>query len=49
MRERSKARTACAVAAAAAFAESDPANRQSLSASIVHSDELWQSLPRAVR
>ena len=49
MRERSKARTACAIAAAAVFAESDPANRQSLSASIVHADELWQSVPRAVR
>jgi hypothetical protein len=49
MRERSKARTACAIAAAAAFAERDPANRQSLSASIVHADELWQSVPRTVR
>ena len=46
MRERSKARTACAVAAAAAYAVRDPANRQSLSASIVHSEALWQSVPR---
>ena len=46
MRERSKARTACAIAAAAAFGESDPANRQSLSAAVSHADELWQSVPR---
>ena len=46
MRERSKARTACAIAAAAVFADSDPANRQSLSASVVQADELWQSVPR---
>ena len=45
MRERSKARTECAIAAAAAYVESDPANRQSLSASIAHADALWQSVP----
>jgi len=47
MRERSKARTACAIAAVAAFSETNPADRQSLSASVVHADELWQSVPRA--
>jgi len=47
MRERSKARMACAIAAAAAFGESDPANRQSLSAAVAHADALWQSVPRA--
>ncbi len=49
MRERSKARMACASAAAAAFTESDPAIRQSLSAAVAHADELWQSVPRAPR
>ena len=49
MRERSKARTACAIAAAAAFGERDPAIRQSLSAAIVHADELWQSVPHVPR
>jgi hypothetical protein len=49
MRERAKARMACAIAAAAVFAESDPANRQSLSASVIHADELWQTVPRTVR
>jgi hypothetical protein len=48
MRERSKARNACAIAAAASFAESDPATRQSLSAAVVHADALWQSVPRLV-
>src|SRR6478736_1451689 len=47
MRERSKARTACAIAAAAAFTEHDPAARQRLSASVAHADALWQSVPRA--
>ena len=46
MRERSKARMTCAIAAAAAFGESDPADRQSLAASVAHADELWQSVPR---
>ena len=46
VRERSKARTACAIAAAAVFSETNPADRQSLSASVVHADELWQSVPR---
>jgi hypothetical protein len=49
MRERAKARTACAIAAAAAFTESDPAIRQNLSASVAHADELWQSVPHAPR
>ena len=49
MRERSKARTACAIAAAAAVGERDPAIRQSLSAAVVHADERWQSVPRAAR
>jgi hypothetical protein len=46
MRERSKARMACAIAAAAAYGESDPANRQSLSAAVARAEELWQSVPR---
>ncbi|HKO49280.1 MAG TPA: hypothetical protein VJV79_16215 [Polyangiaceae bacterium] len=49
MRERAKARTACAIAAAAAYGESDPAKRQSLSALVVQADELWQIVPRAAR
>ena len=48
MRDRGRARTACAIAAAAAGATADPAEKQSLSASVVHSDEVWQSVPRAV-
>lgn len=47
MRERSKARMACAVAAAAAFTEGDPAARQRLSASVAHAEALWQSVPHA--
>ena len=47
MRERAKARTACAIAATAAYAESNSAVRQSLLASVAHTDELWQSVPRA--
>ena len=46
MRQRAKARVACAIAAAAAFTERDPATRQRLSASVVHADVLWQSVPR---
>jgi hypothetical protein len=49
MRERSKARTACAIAAAAAFSERDPAIRQRLSGSVARADELWQSVPHAPR
>jgi hypothetical protein len=49
MRERSKARMACAIAAAAAFTESDPAIRQRLSGAVAHADELWQSVPRTPR
>jgi hypothetical protein len=49
MRERAKARTACAIAAAAAFTESDPAIRHNLSASVTHADELWQSVPHTPR
>ena len=48
MRDRGKARTTCAIAAAAAAATADLAENQSLSASVVHSDEVWQSIPRAV-
>ena len=47
MRERSKARMTCAIAAAAAFSESDPATRQSLAQAVAHADALWQSVPRA--
>jgi hypothetical protein len=47
MRKRSQARTVCAIAAAAAFAESDPAIRQRLSGAVVRADELWQSVPHA--
>jgi len=46
MRERSKARSACASAAAAVFTEPDPATRQRLSAAVAHADALWQSVPR---
>ena len=48
MRERSKARTACAIATAAAFGVSDPADRQRLTAAIAHAEELWQRVPRTV-
>lgn len=47
MRDRAKARVACAMAAAAVGGVSDPAEKQTLSASVVHADELWQSVPRA--
>ena len=47
MRARAQARIACANAAAAAFAASDPDERLTLSASVAHADELWQSVPRA--
>jgi hypothetical protein len=48
LRDRAQARVACAVAAAAAFATRDPAERQRLSASVAHADSLWQSIPHAV-
>ena len=48
IRDRSGARAACSMAAAAAGSVLDPAARQSLWASIAHSDELWQSVPRAI-
>jgi hypothetical protein len=48
IRDRAAARAACSTAAAAAGRLTDPAARQSLWASIAHSDELWQSVPRAV-
>lgn len=48
VRDRSAARSACAMAAAALGLVADPAERQSLSASIAHSDELWQSVPHAI-
>jgi hypothetical protein len=47
MRDRAAARSACAIAAAALGATSDPAERQRLSASVAHADELWQSVPHA--
>lgn len=49
MRERSKARLVCAIAAAAAFTESDPAVRQRLSALLERADARWQSVPRNLR
>jgi len=49
MRERSKARTACAIAAAAAFGERDPAISQSLSAAIARADQRWQRVPHVPR
>jgi hypothetical protein len=48
MRDRNAARASCATAAAATGGVADPAERQSLWASIAHSDELWQSVPHAV-
>jgi hypothetical protein len=48
MRERGKARVACAVAAASVGTTSDLAEQQSLSASVVHADALWQQVPRAI-
>ncbi|MEP7052493.1 MAG: hypothetical protein ABJB12_19150 [Pseudomonadota bacterium] len=48
MRDRAAARTACAMAAAEAGVSQDPAERQRLSASVAHADELWQSVPPAV-
>jgi hypothetical protein len=48
VRDRAAARAACAVSAAAAGSVTDPAERQSLWASIAHSEELWQNVPRAV-
>ena len=50
LRERGKARMACAVAAAAigTLQGAEASERQSLSASVAHADELWQSVPRAI-
>jgi hypothetical protein len=48
VRDRSAARAACATAAAATGSVADPAERQRLWAAIVHSDEVWQSVPHAV-
>ena len=45
MRARASARTACAMAAAQVGASQDPAERQRLSASVAHADDLWQSVP----
>ena len=47
MRDRAAARTACAMAAAEVGATRDSAERQRLSESVVHADELWQSVPRS--
>ena len=43
---RARARASCAIAAVAAFATGDPAQKQELSASVARSEELWQSVPR---
>jgi hypothetical protein len=48
MRNRSAARTACAIAAAALGADADSAETSTLSAAVAHADELWQSVPHAV-
>ena len=48
MRDRTAARWACSMAAAAAGSVTDPAARQRLWASIAHSDDLWQTVPRAI-
>jgi len=48
MRDRTAARWACSMAAAAAGSVTDPAARQRLWASIAHSDGLWQTVPRAI-
>jgi hypothetical protein len=49
MRERGKARMACAVAAAAIGAlPSAAAEGQTLSANVARADELWQSVPHAI-
>jgi hypothetical protein len=48
MRDRAKARIACAVAAAQVGMTRDDAERQSLSAAVAHADELWQSVPKAI-
>jgi hypothetical protein len=48
MRDRTAARWACSMAAAAAGSVTDPAARQRLWASIAHSDGLWQAVPRAI-
>ena len=46
MRDRAAARAACAMAEAEVGATRDSAERQRLSESVVHADELWQSVPR---
>ena len=48
MRDRAKARIACAVAAALVGATSDEAEQKSLSAAVAHADELWQRVPRPI-
>jgi len=45
MRDRNSARTACAMAASAVGIARDPTEKQQLSASVAHADELWQSVP----
>jgi hypothetical protein len=45
LRDRVAAREACAMAAALVGATRDPAEKQRLSASVAHADELWQSVP----
>lgn len=47
MRDRAAARVACAMAGALVGATEDPAEKQRLSASVAHADELWQSVPHA--
>ncbi|MEO7035812.1 MAG: hypothetical protein ABI548_17890 [Polyangiaceae bacterium] len=48
MRDRAAARTACAIAASAVGSTRDPAERQRLSESVAHADELWQGVPHHV-
>jgi glutathione S-transferase len=48
MRDRAKARTACAMAAAALGSAGDSAEKHRLSAAVAHADELWQTIPHAV-
>ena len=47
MRDRSAARSACAMAAAALGASADSAQTSPLAATIAHADELWQSVPHS--
>ena len=48
MRNRAKARMACAMAAAGVGASNDATERQSLSAAVAQADLLWQRVPHAL-